>query len=225
MFLASRRRQTSCSREWSSDVCSSDLELARKALAQLVGDGRRRGGRGPGRAHPAPDDERDPEPAHQDGGEGRHPREPVEAAEGRRGKHLLAVAGAEGGEDRLPVLAAREALGNLLLHRLARRALEVVAAVNGEPAAALAGERFLDLPLGRRDGGRREEERREGEDRAAHSAGTCARPSSYATARRSAADGHIVTSVPPAMMKPAIQSHDTSGFTKACSVTSPEGGS
>src|SRR3989442_1223494 len=93
-----------------------------------------------GRAHPAPDDEGDAEPAHQDGGEGRHPREPVEAAEGRRGKHLLAVAGAEGGEDRLPVLAAREAFGDLLLHRLARRALEVVAGVDGEPAAALAGE-------------------------------------------------------------------------------------
>ena len=54
---------------------------------------------------------------------------------------------------------------------------------------------------------------REREDRAPHSAGTCARPSSYATARRSAADGHIVTSVPPAMMTPPIQSHDTSGFT------------
>src|SRR5205814_7786862 len=143
----------------------------------------------------------------------------------RRGEHLLAVAGAEGGEDRLLVLAAREALGDLLLHRLARRAVEVVAGVDGEPAAALAGERLLDLLLGRGDGGRREEQRHEREDRAPHSAGTCARPSSYATARRSAADGHIVTSVPPAMMKPPIQSHDTSGLTKACSVTSPEGGS
>src|SRR2546422_9954401 len=80
MFLASRRRQTSCSREWSSDVCSSDLELARKALAQLVGDGRRRGGRGPGRAHPAPADERDAEPAQLDGGEGGRER----VVEGKR---------------------------------------------------------------------------------------------------------------------------------------------
>src|SRR5205814_6772919 len=130
----------------------------------------------------------------------------------RRGEHLLAVAGAEGGQDRVLVLAAREAPGDLLLHRLARRAVEVVSGVDGEPAAALAGERLLDLLLGRGDGGRRED-KREREDRAPHSAGTCARPSSYATARRSAADGHIVTSVPPAMMTPPIQSHDTSGFT------------
>ena len=31
--------------------------------------------------------------------------------------------------------------------------------MDGEPAAALAGERLLDLPLGRGDGGRREEKR------------------------------------------------------------------
>src|SRR5205814_5489570 len=68
----------------------------------------------------------------------------------RRGEHLLAVAGAEGGQDRVLVLAAREAPGDLLLHRLARRAVEVVAGVDGEPAAALAGERLLDLLLGRR---------------------------------------------------------------------------
>src|SRR3989454_4399568 len=189
------------------------LELAREALAQLAGGGRRRGGWGPGRAHPAPDDERDAEPAHQDGGEGCHPREPVEAAEGRRGKHLLAVAGAEGGEDRLPVLAARETLGDLLLHRLAGRALEMIAGVDGEPAAALAGERLLDLLRGRGDGRRRHEQGHERETGPAHSAGTCARPSSYATARRSAADGHIVTSVPPAMMTPPIHSQETSGFT------------
>jgi len=38
-------------------------------------------------------------------------------------------------------------------------------------------------------------------------------PSSTATSRRSAADGHIVTSVPKPMMKPPIQSQATSGFT------------
>src|SRR5438552_310492 len=188
------------------------LELAREALAQLAGDGRRHGRSRRRRPHPAADDERHTGRARQDGSEGRHPREPVEAAKSRRGEHLLAVAGAEGGQDRVLVLAAREAPGDLLLHRLARRAVEVVAGVDGEPAAALAGERLLDLLLGRGDGGRRED-KREREDRAPHSAGTCARPSSYATARRSAADGHIVTSVPPAMMTPPIQSHDTSGFT------------
>src|SRR5687768_18571394 len=33
-FFSSRRRHTRCSRDWSSDVCSSDLEFAR-----LSGDG------------------------------------------------------------------------------------------------------------------------------------------------------------------------------------------
>src|SRR5687768_17905656 len=31
-FFSSRRRHTRCSRDWSSDVCSSDLEPIRKAL-------------------------------------------------------------------------------------------------------------------------------------------------------------------------------------------------
>src|SRR2546429_8310670 len=37
-FFSSRRRHTRCSRDWSSDVCSSDLELARPGRR-----GRRRG--------------------------------------------------------------------------------------------------------------------------------------------------------------------------------------
>src|SRR2546428_101976 len=129
------------------------LELAREALAQLAGDGRRRGGWRRRRPHPAADDERHTGRARQDGSEGRHPREPVEAAKSRRGEHLLAVAGAEGGQDRVLVLAAREALGDLLLHRLARRTPQVVAGVDGEPPAAPAAERLLDLPPGRGDRG------------------------------------------------------------------------
>src|SRR2546422_2100801 len=38
-FFSSRRRHTRCSRDWSSDVCSSDLDLlhlAREQLAHLV---------------------------------------------------------------------------------------------------------------------------------------------------------------------------------------------
>src|SRR2546422_9705664 len=33
-FFSSRRRHTRCSRDWSSDVCSSDLEEAGKAPAE-----------------------------------------------------------------------------------------------------------------------------------------------------------------------------------------------
>src|SRR2546429_1867892 len=36
-FFSSRRRHTRCSRDWSSDVCSSDLLLERFAIS-LVGD-------------------------------------------------------------------------------------------------------------------------------------------------------------------------------------------
>src|SRR2546429_6903609 len=32
-FFSSRRRHTRCSRDWSSDVCSSDLRLSRSILA------------------------------------------------------------------------------------------------------------------------------------------------------------------------------------------------
>src|SRR2546429_3623312 len=35
-FFSSRRRHTRCSRDWSSDVCSSDLKEAFKALTQVV---------------------------------------------------------------------------------------------------------------------------------------------------------------------------------------------
>src|SRR5205809_3644683 len=37
-FFSSRRRHTRCSRDWSSDVCSSDLKIAREAGADLVVD-------------------------------------------------------------------------------------------------------------------------------------------------------------------------------------------
>src|SRR2546422_3437593 len=33
-FFSSRRRHTRCSRDWSSDVCSSDLDLARQLFAR-----------------------------------------------------------------------------------------------------------------------------------------------------------------------------------------------
>src|SRR5690606_39638554 len=44
-FFSSRRRHTSFSRDWSSDVCSSDLRLL---LLDAVLVGRRVGGSGPG---------------------------------------------------------------------------------------------------------------------------------------------------------------------------------
>src|SRR2546422_8704270 len=34
-FFSSRRRHTRCSRDWSSDVCSSDLEALRQLLDRL----------------------------------------------------------------------------------------------------------------------------------------------------------------------------------------------
>src|SRR2546422_5757817 len=46
-FFSSRRRHTRCSRDWSSDVCSSDLE--RTTLVQWA-----RGGRAPGDLAQAP---------------------------------------------------------------------------------------------------------------------------------------------------------------------------
>src|SRR5205809_5823990 len=38
-FFSSGRRHTRCSRDWSSDVCSSDLVMARHHLSALGGDG------------------------------------------------------------------------------------------------------------------------------------------------------------------------------------------
>src|SRR5256884_5212453 len=37
-FFSSRRRHTRCSRDWSSDVCSSDLKLVRKREGMGMGD-------------------------------------------------------------------------------------------------------------------------------------------------------------------------------------------
>src|SRR2546429_3737740 len=36
IFVSSRRRHTRCSRDWSSDVCSSDLSHSRSRFALLV---------------------------------------------------------------------------------------------------------------------------------------------------------------------------------------------
>src|SRR3989449_11239575 len=44
-FFSSRRRHTRCSRDWSSDVCSSDLVFHRHDVARLRGGRARRGGR------------------------------------------------------------------------------------------------------------------------------------------------------------------------------------
>src|SRR2546429_4891632 len=41
-FFSSRRRHTRCSRDWSSDVCSSDLLLASLALVQVAAPGKER---------------------------------------------------------------------------------------------------------------------------------------------------------------------------------------
>src|SRR2546429_9874537 len=38
IFFSSRRRHTRCSRDWSSDVCSSDLSVPVEAIARAVDD-------------------------------------------------------------------------------------------------------------------------------------------------------------------------------------------
>src|SRR2546422_2553607 len=38
-FFSSRRRHTRCSRDWSSDVCSSDLGVERELLIGMVPNG------------------------------------------------------------------------------------------------------------------------------------------------------------------------------------------
>src|SRR6478752_10576577 len=51
-FFSSRRRHTTCSRDWSSDVCSSDLlahapvDLRELGAPDLLGAGAQRGDRG-----------------------------------------------------------------------------------------------------------------------------------------------------------------------------------
>src|SRR2546429_7048723 len=37
-FFTSRRRHTRCSRDWSSDVCSSDLDAAKRSIQKMCGD-------------------------------------------------------------------------------------------------------------------------------------------------------------------------------------------
>src|SRR2546422_10706715 len=39
-FFSSRRRHTRCSRDWSSDVCSSDLQLAQTVRERVEGERR-----------------------------------------------------------------------------------------------------------------------------------------------------------------------------------------
>src|SRR5262249_54553507 len=117
--------------------------------------GWRRGGRGRG-PHPPTDDDDEAGGRRQHRRGRRQPRGPVEATARWRRQDLLAVPGGERGQDLIAGLAARESLRDLLLHGLAGPAVEVVAGVHREAAAALAGESLLDLLLGRAcDGGRR----------------------------------------------------------------------
>src|SRR5207245_3378848 len=44
-FFSSRRRHTSCYRDWSSDVCSSDLDLLSRVSVQSLRAGERRNAR------------------------------------------------------------------------------------------------------------------------------------------------------------------------------------
>src|SRR6266550_1591261 len=84
-FFSSRRRHTMCSRDWSSDVCSSDLQLPRPAVdlqPLAVADEVRLGG-GP-----------DPDPgrAQRGSGEGQHAALAVRAADKRPPQLELRIA-------------------------------------------------------------------------------------------------------------------------------------
>src|SRR2546422_11304237 len=51
-FFSSRRRHTRCSRDWSSDVCSSDLDFAALVLARHIAAVDADEAKSPGRASP-----------------------------------------------------------------------------------------------------------------------------------------------------------------------------
>src|SRR5262249_21017338 len=161
----------------------------------------------------------------ENGAERRHPRHPVEAPERGRREHLLAVARGERGQHLILRLAASEAIGDLALHGLAGGTVQVIAGMDGEPAAALTGERLLDLLLGRLGcrRARRQRDRQQQRRRCArgrHSAAACAAPGASTRTSRSAAAGHTATAVPRARMSPPSQIHTTSGFTYAWMVAS-----
>src|SRR5256884_2798815 len=50
-FFSSRRRHTRCSRDWSSDVCSSDLGAVRRKRSQVASRNRQHLGHSPLRGH------------------------------------------------------------------------------------------------------------------------------------------------------------------------------
>src|SRR6266511_6053734 len=56
-FFSSRRRHTRFSRDWSSDVCSSDLQRRHRLVVRLRSDRAQRG-HGPGRGHDPRSEER-----------------------------------------------------------------------------------------------------------------------------------------------------------------------
>ncbi len=87
------------------------------------------------------------------------PSRQVEAFHGRRGEDLLAVLAAEAEQDLVAPEPLRDERQHLLLERDRRAALQVVARVDREPAAALAGERLLDLLGGHTPPRRRSTER------------------------------------------------------------------
>src|SRR5205085_9121591 len=75
------------------------------------------------------------------------PRDQVESGRRRRREDLLAVLPREVREHLWPRLPKRQLLRDLLLQRTARRTLQVIAGVHRQSAAALAGERLLDVGL------------------------------------------------------------------------------
>src|SRR5262249_43877027 len=128
-----------------------------------------------------------------------------EAGGRRRGEDLLAVLAGEVREDLLTRLAERELRGDLLLQRDAGGTLQVVAGVHRQAAAALTGERLLEIGL-----------------RRVHANARSSTASAAASARCSAAVGIITIIVPSTIVMPPSQSQTTNGLMKICKVMSPD---
>src|SRR2546430_1291724 len=154
-FFSSRRRHTRFDCDWSSDVCSSDLdrqsiELAAQTLELFgrPGGGERPGGgrlrrRGP---RPAAQHQRQHHARGDDEQGGNEVTRQVESALGRRHENRDAVLAHELVDDLLPRHPLLREPDNMLVHRRADRAGEVrgPAGVHVEIAAAGAVELLLD---------------------------------------------------------------------------------
>src|SRR5204863_7686662 len=124
---------------------------------------------------------------------------------GWRGENLFAVALLEVREDVCLVQAERHLFADLLPQREGRCALQVVARMHRQAAAALTGERLLELLEARLSSGRRAalQHRHQQHDHEPHqlpalSSRAAAGEGTYAATRAAAGAGQMTTTVPSA---------------------------